>query len=351
MKTNATERPFGRTSDGREVRAFVLTQRDGMQAEFIEFGASLTSLKVLVGDRLRELCLGCDSLADYEAQAASLGAVVGRCANRTAYGRLHVDGATHQLDINLGEHHLHGGAEGFGKQVWSGQLRVDHRGPSVRFVYLSPAGQSGYPGNLEITVDYTLDENGRLWMEYRALCDAPTAVNVTNHAYFNLGDDECVDCKDHVVMVRADRYVATDDDRVPSGQLPSVDGTPLDLRSPRRIRGDLESDHPLIHQGSGYDHTLVFSDEGDGVREVAHVESPDGLLRMTLATDQPSLQLYTGNFLEGTPGPAGHIYGVNAGICLEAQGLPDASKHPGFPSIIIRPGELYQQRTIYRFEV
>ena len=349
MVTPMTQRRFGVTAHGEEVNAFILTQRDGVSAEFIEFGASLSSLKVNVADGLREVTLGCDTMADYEAQAAYLGAVVGRCANRTAHGHLLLDGERHQLDVNHGPHHLHGGAMGMGRQLWIGELRDDARGPSVRFTRTSPAGEGGYPGTLQITVDYTLDATSRLWMEFRALTDATTAVNLSNHAYFNLGGPGCLDCRAHRVVVAADRVMETDAARLPTGRLLSVAGTPLDFRRPQLLGEVLDEVHPLIAQGQGCDHTLLFEDPTAGLREVAQVTSPDGHLRMHMWTDQPSLQLYTGNFMAGTPGRGGVAYGANAGVCLEAQKLPDATKHVGFPSIVLRPSEVYRQTTAYGF--
>ena len=197
LESHASEISYGKSMFDEPVKGFLLQTRSGFCAQFIEFGASLTSLRVPVDGELREVVLGCDTLAGYEAQSASLGAIVGRIANRTDRGRLPIDGVIHQLGINLDAHHLHGGEQGFGRRIWSGELRVDLRGPSVRFVHLSMDGDEGYPGAFEATVDYTLGEDGTLWIEYRGLCDAPTAVNLSNHAYFNLDGDGSPDCRGH----------------------------------------------------------------------------------------------------------------------------------------------------------
>lgn len=345
-----TQRRFGATSDGREVRAFRLAQPGGLTVELLELGATLMSLKVPIDEGLREVALGCDTVADYETQSAALGAVVGRCANRTAHGKLLIDGRVHQLDLNHGAHHLHGGARGFGQQVWRGEPRADARGPSVRFSRRSPAGEGGYPGTLDVHVDYTLAQEARLWIEYGATTDAVTAVNLSNHAYFNLADGGQTDCAGHTLSVQADRYMETDREQIPTGRLLPVDGTPLDLRAPRRLREGLESPHEALVAASGYDHALVFQEPRDLGDPVARAISPDGRLAMSMWTDQPTVQLYTGNFLEGTPARGGGAYGPFAGFALETQGYIDATRHPTLPSMVLRPGETYAHRTAFAFE-
>lgn len=343
-------RAWGQTSRGESVHGFVLSSPTGVQVELIELGATLASLRLPVGDEVREVVLGCDTIADYEAQSAALGAVVGRCANRTGQGRLELDGVTHQLELNHGEHHLHGGARGFGQRVWAGQRRDDPRGPSVRFSRTAPAGEGGYPGTLEVRVDYTLGADARLCIEYWAVTDQLTAVNLTNHAYFNLGGEDLLDCRDHVVTVHADRFIETDAEQIPTGRLLSVGGTPLDLQGATRLAEGLASEHPAITDVGGYDHAFVFAEGRELDREVARVVAPDGRLAMTLWTDQPCVQLYTGNFLAGTPARGGRQYGAHAGLALEAQGLVDATKHAHFPTTLLRPGEVYEQQTVLGFE-
>ena len=345
-----TRHSWGQTSRGERVDSFVLTQSSGARVELLELGATLVSLYVPVGDGLRQVVLGCDTVADYERQAAAMGAVVGRCANRTGHGLLAIDGITYELEINHGDHHLHGGERGFGRRVWEGHVRDDPRGPSVRFTRTSPDGEGGYPGALNVSVDYTLGHDACLWLEYRAVCDAPTAVNLTNHAYFNLGGEDLLDCKDHVITVQADRFIETDAEQIPTGRLLSVDGTPLDLRHAQRFGEGLASTDSLITEVSGFDHGLVFSEGRGPEQEVARVLAPDGRLAMYVRTDQPSLQLYTGNFLAGTPARGGGEYGAYAGFALETQGFVDATKHAHFPSISLLPGEVYKQRTAYAFE-
>jgi len=321
-----------------------------IRAECIEYGASITSLNIPMREGARELVLGCESVADYEAQEAYLGAVVGRCANRIYRGLLNVEGEEHQLSLNHGEHHLHGGDEGLSQQVWSGEIRDDERGPSVRFTYVSPAGQAGYPGQVRIHVDYTLDREGALWLDYAAESDVLTALNLTQHAYFNLGREHSRGCGQHRVLVRAERYLETDANRCPTGRIHSVKGSPLDLRNWTLMARALDSHEPLLRDASGFDHTLLLHAGEGRFQEVAYVESPEADLRMVMSTDQASLQFYTGNFLEGTPARRGMTYRNHDGFCLEAQGLPDATRHPAFPSSLLRPGASYRQRTCYRFE-
>ncbi|MBO3749451.1 galactose mutarotase [Streptosporangiaceae bacterium NEAU-GS5] len=308
---------FGTTPAGEVVERHVIT--DGrLRAAILTYGATLQSLD-LGGPNL---VLGLDTLDDYLRRSRYFGAVVGRYGNRIAYGRFTLDGATYQLPVNDGKHSLHGGTRGFDKRVW----QAEASGSSVRLAYVSPDGEEGYPGTLSTEVVYTVEDGG-LRIDYRARTDAPTVVNLTNHAYFDLSGRR--DIRGHVLTMAAGHYLPVDDGKIPTGELAPVEGTAYDFTSPHAIGDRLDG---------CYDHCFVLD---GGIR----VEEPVSGLAMDVTTTEPGVQFYTGHMLDGVATPFGRF----AGFCLETQHFPDSPNQPAFPSTVLRPGEELVSTTTYRF--
>jgi aldose 1-epimerase len=334
---------WGRTADGTSVERLTLVNRHGLVARVATLGATLTELQVPDRDgRLADVVLGFDAASSYERPGPYFGATIGRVANRIAGARFTLDGTEYTLAANEGPHHLHGGRRGFDKAVWMAE--VDAAANAVSFSYTSPAGDEGYPGRLDASVRYRLDDEDVLHVEHRARTDAPTLVNLTNHTYWNLRGSG--DVLDHVLRLDASRYCETDEAAIPTGRLPSVAGTPFDFRTPRRVRpapgGPRE----------GYDHTFVLADRRRASPAPAgELSEPASGRRLRLETTEPGVQLYTGQHLASVPGKGGAVYGPHAGLCLETQVFPDAVHHAAFPSVVLRPDEPYVHVTRYAFSV
>jgi aldose 1-epimerase len=342
--------PFGKLPDGRAVTLYTLTNGAGVEARVTNYGAILVSLKVL--DRAREprdVVLGYDDLAGYLQDKAFLGATVGRYANRIAGGKFTLDGKTYQLDVNDGPNHLHGGARGFYSRLWTAETAQGTEGPSVKLTYVSPAGEEGYPGTVRLTVSYTLTADNALRIDYHGTTDAPTLLNPTHHSYFNLSGDPTQTILDEELRIDADQTTPVGPGSIPTGKLAGVAGTPMDFRRPTRIGAHIDAHDPQLVLGHGYDHNWVLRHPGR-LREAAEVFDARSGIVMQVLTDQPGLQFYSGNFLDGTiHGKRGIVYQRHAALCLEAQDFPDAPNHPSFPSAVLRPGQVYHQTTIYRF--
>lgn len=347
-----TVEPFGKTADGEEVRQFTLKNENGVSAKIITRGATLRSM--IVPDQegeLADVLFGFDDVAGYESDGNQyFGPIVGRVCNRIADAQFELNGKTYELTANDGDNTLHGGgAESLDKVIWEGEAVESEHGAAVQFSYFSPDGQEGFPGNLHVRVRYTLTDKNAIVMAYEATADMTTPVNLTNHAYFNLAGAGAPTILDHVLMIDADRYTPTDDELIPTGEIASVDNTPLDFRTPTPIGERIDA----VDQTAsiGYDHNWVLNQQGSGVRRVARLTHPKNGRVLEVLTDQPGLQFYSGNFLEGQKGKEGKTYAHRSGLCLEAQHYPDSVHHSNFPSIILEPGETYRQTTIYRFGV
>lgn len=335
--------PFGTTRDGRSVARHRLRNARGTEAAFIDYGATLTELWLGGVD----IVLGFDDLAGYEAGRTWFGCVVGRVANRIADARFTIDGERFEVEANQDGHHLHGGSHGLSTRVWSA---ADVSG-GVRFTTTSEHGEGGYPGRVEVAVTYRLTDDDRLRIEYEATVDRPTPVNLTHHAYFNLAG--AGDVLAHELALAAERIVEVDPDLIPTGRLPVVAGTAWDFGAAKPVGRDLEA------VGGGYDVSYVLagfdeigvagSDMPMELRHAATLVDPASGRRMTLATTEPCVQLYTGQYLDGRSGKGGARYAPYAGLCLEAQHPPDALHQPSFPSIVCRPGAPYRQVTELAF--
>jgi aldose 1-epimerase len=348
--------PFGTLPDGRTVTRYTLTNRRGLQAEFIDYGATL--VRLLAPDRngrFADIVLGCATLDEYRRSTSYLGAVIGRCANRIAHGRCTVDGRELTLATNNSPAgipcHLHGGHTGFDRVLWHAEPIQRAGVPGLRLDYLSPDGEEGYPGNLRVTVHYWLHDDDSLHVHYGAETDRTTPVNLTQHAYFNLRGEGTGDILDHVVTLHAPRVTPVSAGLIPTGEFMEVADTPLDFTTPRRIGDRIDAPHEQLRFAAGYDHNWVLDDRRrDAPRLAAEVFEPLSGRTLEVWTQEPGLQFYTGNFLDGTiTGITGRAYGRRSGFCLETQHFPDAPNQPAFPSILLRPGEHHRTATIFRF--
>ena len=342
--------PFGRMPDGTPVDVFTLTSAGGLEVRAITYGGIVVSVRVPDrAGRFDDVVLGHGDLAGYLGSPAYFGAVVGRCANRIARGRFTLDGRTHQLSVNDGPHHLHGGFRGFDKVVWQADEGGD-QAASVGFHHTSPSGHEGYPGALSVDVSYTLTDRDELVFDYTATADAATPVNLTHHCYFNLAGAAAEDVLDHELTLFADAFTPVDETLIPLAAATPVEGTPLDFRRRTAIGARIDADHPQLAHGGGYDQNFVLRRPGPGLVHAARLFDPASGRKLDLHTTEPGLQLYTGNRLDGTVrGKAGRMYGRHAGLCLETQHFPDSPNHPEFPSTILRPGGEYRSRTILTF--
>jgi aldose 1-epimerase len=348
-----TKKLYGTTADGVAVTEYTLANGAGMEVKIITYGGIITSIRVPGRDgRVENMVLGLVSLQDYETKSPYFGAITGRFANRIAGGKFSLDGVTHQLDINNGPNSLHGGLKGFDKQVWTAR-ELDSPGESaLELTYHSPDGDQKFPGALDVKVIYTLTSANELHIDYSATTDKPTIVNLTNHSYFNLKGEGEGDICDHVVMINASRYTPVNAALIPTGELVPVAGTPLDFRQPKPVAPGIRSDHPQIVMAKGYDHNWVLdrADEDESLILAARVQEPASGRVLEVLTTEPAIQFYAGNFLDASLyGPSGRAYRQGDGFCLETQHYPDSPNHPAFPSTVLRPGESYRTKTVFRF--
>lgn len=348
MKPSVEKTPFGKTKDGIAVDLFVLANGNGMKAKISTYGAILTELEAPDRDGKRDdVVLGFDNLASYLAGHPHFGATTGRVANRIAKGRFTLDGKEYTLAVNNGPNALHGGLKGFDKVVWKSEPKESPDAAAVRLTYVSRDGEEGYPGNLTTAVTYTLTNQNEIRIDYKATTDKATPVNLTNHSYFNLGGLASGDILGHELMMEADEYTPADDSLIPTGEILSVKGTPLDFTQPATIGSRLAQ---VADKTGGYDHNFVLRSKGKKLALAARVYEPNSGRVMEMYTTEPGVQLYTANFLDGKlKGKDGVAYKKHQAFCLEAQHFPDSVNQPKFPSIILRPGETYTQTTVYKF--
>lgn len=327
-----TKTYFGTTA-GAEVYLYTLTNELGYEVSIINYGGAITALKI--PDRegvFGDIVLGYETLDDYVRNPRYLGACIGRHANRIAEGRFSLNGVDYQLGKNNGANHLHGGFQGFDKRVWN----ATEDGDVLRLSYVSKDGEESYPGNLEAFVDYGLS-GSELSIEYRASTDKETIVNLTNHSYFSLAGSGTI--LDHELTLNADSFTPVSDDLIPTGEIKSVIGTPMDFRNSRPIGSDVE-----------YDHNFVLNNWDGSLRSAARLYEPTTGRVVEILTTQPGIQFYSGKFLDGSLiGKKGIAYEKYTGLCLEPQHFPDAPNHPNFPSTVLRPGEEYSHKTVIRF--
>jgi aldose 1-epimerase len=347
--TRIERRPFGTTPEGRAVELFTLSREGGLTVRITNYaGAIVSILAPDRGGKAADVVLGFDSLPEYLADRTFQGALVGRYANRIARAQFTLEGRTYTLARNNRENHLHGGPGGFHKRVWEPRVREEAGGAVLELTYVSNDGEEGYPGALTTRVVYSLDDDG-LRIDYAATTDRTTVVNLTNHAYFNLAGEGSGDVLGHEMQIDADQFTAVDETLIPTGELRPVRGTPLDFTKPTPIGARISDPYDQMVVGGGYDHNYVLRGPSGALRLAARVFEPRSGRVLEVLTTEPGVQFYSANFLDGLKGKGGKVYSKRTAFCLETQHFPDSPNKPGFPPVVLRPGETYKQTTVYRF--
>lgn len=344
---------FGVTVDNKAIDLYTLRNTHGMAAQITNFGATLVSLKVpKQNGGTIDTTLGYDSLKAYEQDTVYFGGTIGRYANRISDGILSIHGKRYYLKKNEGANHLHGGIQGFTKVVWEAKALENDAGPSVKLTYISKDGEEGYPGNLSVTVVYTLTNDNAIRVEYLAETDQTTAINLTHHSYFNLAGAGSGNILDHMLTINADQFTPVDSRLIPTGEIRRVKDTPLDFLKPHKIGERIEVNDDQLHLAKGYDHNWVLNKEEGQLAKAARVTEPRSGRTLDVYTTQPGLQFYSGNFLKNRiVGRDKQVYGYRSGFCLETQHFPDTPNRPEFPPATLEPGEKYKQTTIYRISM
>ena len=341
---------WGKTPDGKEIFLYTLTNGQGASIQVSSVGAGIVSVNVPDKNGvIADVVLGYPDPMSYFADGPCAGKIPGRYANRIAKGHFTLDGKEYKLPINNGPNHLHGGPQGFQNQVWESRIHED----GVEFLYFSEDGEMGYPANLKAVARYEWSEDNELRLTLTATCDAPTIVNLTNHAYFNLNGEGSGDILSHLLQLNASEYLPTDETLIPLGESAPVAGTPMDFVVEKPLGRDIKEDFPALKYGKGYDNCWVIDGAEKGqLQEAATLYSPESGRVLTVSTTQSGVQVYTGNWLSGCPvGKCGRSYNDYEGVAIECQNFPDAPNKEDYPSPVLRPGEVYQQAIIFAFSV
>ena len=350
-KMDLKKQSWGKTADGRPVDLYVLTNDNGFEVKVTTFGGAVVS--VMAPDRqgkMADVILGYDTAAGYENDKAYLGTAIGRYGNRIGGAQFSLSGKPYKLAKNDGQNSLHGGVKGFNKALWEAEEVRTKDAVGVRLTYLSKDGEEGYPGNLSATITYTVTNANELRMHYQATTDKATVVNLTNHAYFNLLGDAAGDILGHELHINSDKFLPVDKGLIPTGELRSVKGTPLDFMTPAVVGARISDKSEQMVLGGGYDHCWVLNRSGQGMSLAARVYEPKTGRVMEVTTTEPAIQFYTGNFLDGTiKGKKGIVYKKRMAFCLETEHFPDSPNKPSFPTTVLKPGETYLTTTVYKF--
>jgi len=350
-KLQVRKETFGKTADGKPVDLYTLTNSNGLEVRAMTYGGIIVSMRV--PDRkgkLADVVLGHDDFDGYLVNPPYFGAIVGRYANRIANGTFTLDGVKYTLPKNDGQNTLHGGLIGFNKVIWDAKEFKNEKGVGVAFNYLSKDGEEGFPGNLKVKVSYTLTNENQLIIDYEATTDKGTPINLTQHTYFNLAGEGNGDILGHEVMLNADRFTPADKTLIPTGEIRPVKGTPLDFTTPATIGSRINDNYEQLVIGHGYDHNFVIKRKDNSLTLAARAREPNSGRVLEVYTTEPAVQLYSGNFLDGTiVGKQGHAYKKRDGFCLETQHFPDSPNHPDFPSTILRPGTTFRSQTVFKF--
>ncbi|MFP4547970.1 MAG: aldose epimerase family protein [Fidelibacterota bacterium] len=330
-----TKSIFGQLANGTTIYKYRLENDNKMIVELMTYGATVTSIQL----NSKELTLGFDTLEEWIANPIFAGATVGRYANRIANGRFDIDGKTYHLSKNEAPKTLHGGIQGFDKVVWGAKVSAEKDCISINFFRISPDGEQGFPGNLDVHVIYTLTNENELQIDYKTTTDAPTHVNLSHHSYFNLSQKKTI--KNHQVSINADHFTPVTDGSIPTGKIEPVAGTEMDLNKLKYLK-------TAINSTGGFDHNFVLKNE-ESINQAARVFAPDTGIQMDVLTTLPGIQFYTGKYIDNLKGRKGKIYPPFAGLALEPQYFPDTPNQPEFPSTLLRPGNRYEEKIIYRF--
>lgn len=347
------KKQFGTTQEGQNVDQYLLKNKSGMQISIITYGGIITSWTAADknGD-YKDIVLGYNTLEEYETESPYFGALIGRYGNRIAKGRFSLNDTTYALAINNGVNHLHGGLKGFDKVVWEAETMSSATEASLVLKYLSEDMEEGYPGNLATTVTYTLNDNDELEVKYEASTDKTTIVNLTQHSYFNLSADFNQTVLDHELTINADAFIPVDETLIPLGNLSEVSQTPFDFRTSKRIGKDINEENIQLTNGLGYDHCWALNEQDKGMRFAASAYEPVSGRLLEVFTDEPGIQFYSGNFLDGSlPSKSGGVYEQRTGFCLETQHYPDTPNQKEFPSVVLYPGEQYESHTTFKLSV
>lgn len=345
-KMSIEKQAFGKTTDGKNVDLYTLTNANGLKARIMTYGGIVTSLQV--PDRngnFADIVLGYDTLDEYIKDTPYFGAIVGRYGNRIAKGKFTLNGIEYTLATNDGPNHLHGGIKGFDKVVWNAEEIQNRTSIGLKLTYLSKDGEEGYPGNLNCTVIYSLTNDNEFKIEYEAETDKTTVLNLTHHGYFNLAGHNSGDILGHQLMINADHFTPVDDTLIPTGQIKPVKDTPMDFTKPMPIASR------IAQVKGGYDHNYVLNNVDGSLQLAASVYEPKTGRVMEIYTTQPGIQFYSGNFLNGSNKGKGTVYNKHNGLCLETQHFPDSPNKPQFPSVVLKPSEKYSHLTMHKFSV
>ncbi len=341
---------FGTTQAGEAVDRYTMSNAAGVKMQVITYGGIITTLEIPDREgQIQDVVLGFDRLSDYENGSPYFGALIGRYGNRIAKGTFNLEGSTYTLAQNDGENHLHGGEKGFDKVVWQAEAAVVDNEAVLTLSYVSADGEEGYPGNLTVEVTYVLTQDNSIKVAYQATTDKTTVVNLTQHAYFNLSGNE--DILDHELQLNAAHFLPVDNTLIPTGEIASVAETPFDFREAKSIGRDIAIENEQLKRGLGYDHCWVLDNPNQGMRTAAVLSHAPSGRRLEVITDEPGIQFYSGNFLDGTlPAKQGRgTYGHRSGLCLETQHFPNSPNEDSFPSVVLRPGAVYATQTVFKF--
>ena len=346
LQAEIKKEPFGAV-DGQSVDIYTLTSGKGVEARITNYGGIVVSLKTPdKAGKSADIVQGFADIKGYLQDEPYFGALIGRYANRIAKGRFMLDGKEYRLDANDGQNSLHGGKKGFDKRVWTAEVK----GSSLALTYISKDGEEGYPGTLTAKVVYTLSETGDLKIEYSATSDKDTVLNLTNHTYFNLKGQGNGDILDHEVTLYANRFTPVDSGLIPTGVLQPVKGTPFDFLTAHKVGERINGSDEQLKLGKGYDHNWVLNAAAGAIAKAAEVHEASSGRVLEVWTNQPGIQFYTGNFLDGKlKGKDGKVYGFRAALCLETQHFPDSPNQPKFPSVVLKPGQTFHATTIWKF--
>lgn len=339
-------RSFGTTKEGAAVTLYTITNKNGLSVSAIDYGANIVSL--MVPDKngvVEDIVLGFDDVAGYEVNGCFFGAFIGRHGNRIGQAKFELNGKTYELEKNDGANNLHGGTPGYHQVMYQASTSDN----SVTFTRVSPDMEQGYPGNLEISVTYTLTDDNELKLDYVTKSDEDTLCNLTNHSYFNLKGHKGGEITDHIVTIKANGFTGTSDDLIPDGSIVDVTDTPMDFRKPRRVADDIDSDYAPIVLAGGYDHNFVLDKPEGSFEKVAEVTEETSGRTMEVYTDLPGMQLYSGNFIEKENGKEGQIYTKRTGICFETQYFPNSINVPEFTPCVLKAGDTFRSTTVYKF--
>ena len=346
-----SEEDYGVLDNGILIKQYIFENDNQMKVKIINYGAIVVSIEVPdKNGKINDVVLGYDSIDGYVQDPSYFGAIVGRVGNRISKGKFSLDGKDYALAINNNENHLHGGIQGFNKKVWTPEITESNGLPALKLTYLSPDGEEGYPGNLNLEVTYTISNKNELIIDYFGTTDKATILNPTNHSYFNLSGEGNGDILDHVLKINADYFTPVDKGLIPLGNHKSVLGTPMDFLKPKKIGERINNDDNQLKVGLGYDHNWVFNNWDGTLKLGVTLFEPESGRFMEVFTTEPGVQFYSGNFLDGTNiGKNQKAYQYRSALCLETDHFPDSQNNSNFPSVVLRPGEEYKQKTIYQF--